>query len=117
MTCTLLVAVAANPPPSVSGLAGHGYFTARPPLEAELRPADRLLLRQIRESVHRPRPDRGKIRPDESTASLDVRNRIVLRDGVEELGEVQAVLLFRPVGWVWPGMSCRLARCGKGVRK
>jgi hypothetical protein len=28
------------------------------------------------------------------------RSRIVLRDGVEELGEVQAVLLFRLVRWV-----------------
>ena len=35
----------------------------------------------------------------------------------EELGEVQVVLLFRPVRWVWPGMSCRLAWCGNGVRK
>jgi hypothetical protein len=35
----------------------------------------------------------------------------------EERGEVQIVLLFRSVRWVWPGMGYRLARCGYGVRK
>jgi hypothetical protein len=29
-----------------------------------------------------------------------VRESIMLRDGIEELGEVQAVLLFRLVRWV-----------------